>query len=216
MVRNTKKYETQQANRHLGPGDNQEALTMAISVTPQEYSKVDFDAEEITATATAALARFASLDPSTDVAIEVDEDAATNRVKIVSLDPVQFSVESGALENYRIPRTLGPAECELAFTRLFLELGDRRSDEFGAPQLDEVLSHAERMAWDVSLFGRASRMGLRVHQPRHRYNFRNRHGFSDLADRTFERLWSSDDLGWLSIKELSAQALDPVITENPA
>lgn len=183
-----------------------------ITVSPRTYTKVQFDANEIEGLAAASLARVPALDPTVDVAIEIDEVAATSRVKITSTEPVRFAVESGALQQYPAPRTLGSAECDVTFTRLFLELADRLSPEFQAPPIDDVPTHAERMAWDVNLYGRVNRLGPRVHTPRHRYNFRNRHGFSDLADRTFDQLWSSDDLNWPEIRRLSAQALDPIIT----
>ncbi|MGI9596623.1 MAG: hypothetical protein ACR2QK_10710 [Acidimicrobiales bacterium] len=181
-----------------------------IVVRPETYSKVDFDSELIQTLAQRSLESVAALPDDLDITVDVDEDQATNRVRLSSIDPVAVEVDGGALENYKVPRTVGELESTITFTRLFLELADRRSDGFGAPGLDEEVSHARRMAWDVNLFGRAGRHGLRIHQPRYRYNFRNRHGFSDLADRTFDELWSADELTWGQIEELSDAALDPV------
>ncbi len=183
-----------------------------IAIRPQTFSKVDFDADLIHTLAQRALENVAELPDDLDVDVEIDESQATNRVKVVGLDPVALHVDGGALEHYKVPRTVGELESSITFTRLFLEVADRLSESFGAPDIDTELTHAHRMAWDVNLFGRVSRHGLRIHQPRYRYNFRNRHGFSDLADRTFDRLWSSDDLSFAAITELSDGALDSVVT----
>lgn len=183
-----------------------------IVIRPQTWTKVDFDVDLLATLAQRALESVAPLPDDLDVEIDVDETQATNRVRVESLSPVTLRIDSGALENYRQPRTTGELESSITFTRLFLELADRWSDTFGAPPLDVQLTHAHRMAWDVNLFGRASRHGLRIHQPRYRYNFRNRHGFSDLADRVFDTLWAGDDLTYSRIVELSDRALDPVVT----
>lgn len=181
-----------------------------IEVHPESFTKVEFQADQIAVLAQRSLERVAALPDDLDVVIEVAENEATNRVSVASLDPVVLRVDSGALENYRQPRTLGELQSLIAFTRLFLEVADRQSTTFAAPPVDQEVTHAHRMAWDVNLFGRASRHGLRIHQPRYRYNFRNRHGFSDLADRIFDILWAADDLTWSRIAELSDQAVDPV------
>lgn len=179
-----------------------------IQVRPESFTKVEFDAGRIAVLAQRSLERVAALPDDLDVTVEVEESQATNRVSVRSLDPVVLAVDGGALENYRTPRTLGELEAMITFTRLFLEVADRWSTSFGAPPLGEAVTHANRMAWDVNLYGRASRHGLRIHQPRYRYNFRNRHGFSDLADRTFDTLWSADDLTYARIVELSDHAVD--------
>jgi len=183
-----------------------------IVIRPQTWTKVEFDTEQIATLAQRALESVAALPDDLDVEVAVEENQATNRVRVTSLEPLAFTVDGGALENYRQPRSLGDLETSITFTRLFLEVADRLSDSFAAPDIDAELTHAHRMAWDVNLFGRASRHGLRIHQPRYRYNFRNRHGFSDLADRIFDTLWASDDLTYPRIVELSDRALDPVVT----
>ncbi|MEM9652520.1 MAG: hypothetical protein AAGA65_10510 [Actinomycetota bacterium] len=183
-----------------------------ITIEPETFTKVDFDRELIHTVAQRALESVAPLPDDLDVAVAVDEDQATNRVKIVSVDPVELAVDGGALENYRQPRTVGDLETNITFIRLFLELSDRLSESFGAPELDAKLSHAHRMAWDVNLFGRVSRHGMRIHQPRYLYNFRNRHGFSDVADRAFDQLWAADELTFAQIVELSDGAVDTVVT----
>ena len=187
-----------------------------IHVSPDIYSNVHFEVDQIAVVAQRSLERVAALPDDLDVRVVVDESQATNRMRVASLDPVSLQVDSGSLEHYKVPRTFGEDESLITFTRLFLEVADRRSATFGAPPLDERPSHAHRMAWDVNLFGRTSRHGLRIHQPRYRYNFRNRHGFSDRADRVFDTLWAADDLTWARIVELSDDARQALVaTSDP-
>jgi hypothetical protein len=183
-----------------------------IVVQPETFTKVDFDAESIRNLAQRALENVAALPDDLDVEVNVDQNQATNRVKVTSIDPVVLAVDGGALENYKDPRTIGDLPSRITFTRLFLEVADRESKSFGAPDLDADIAMTHRMAWDVNLYGRTSRHGLHIHQPRYRYNFRNRHGFSDLADGIFEQLWSSDSLTFAEIATLSDSAADAVVT----
>lgn len=182
-----------------------------IVVQPETYTKTGFDSELIGALAQRALENVAALPDDLDVQINVDENAATNRVRVSSLDPVVLAVDSGALENYKAPRTVGDLASSITFTRLFLEVTDLQSESFGAPPLDEAPNRAHRMAWDVNLFGRAARHGLHIHIPRYRYNFRNRHGFTDRADRVFEQLWNGDELTYEQIVALSDSVTDVVV-----
>ena len=48
-----------------------------------------------------------------------------------------------------------------------------------------------------------------MNQQRWRYNFRNRHGFTDEADQAFNRLWASDGLTWDELEAISAAAGQP-------
>ena len=60
-------------------------------------------------------------------------------------------------------------------------------------------------AWDAYSVGRLGRLGYAVNEPRWRYNFRNRHGFTDAADRVFDELWAADQLTWAELSALSQQ-----------
>lgn len=176
-----------------------------ITVQPTTYNHVSFDPIEIADYADKALA-MSGLPVGLDIELVVDEVLSTNRVRVESVDPVKVVAESGALENYQVPRTVGELPTLISLCRLFLEVGDRRSETFGAPSLDSELAPAHRMAWDVALFGRVAQLGLSIHQPRYRYNFRNRHGFSDTADGVFDTLWLSAPNTWAGIVDLSDQA----------
>lgn len=189
---------------------------MAVFVKPESFEQVDFDPSVIARIATVVGERACpGVLSDSDVIVDIDENAPTSRAHVVSLNPITFDIESGALERYSRPRTLGDSEAELTLARLFLEVGDRRSDEFGAPSMETELSHAHRVAWNTNLYGRASRLGYQTHKPRYRYDFRNRHGFSAPVDGIFEQLWSGDDLTFADIVGLSDTAVAPVVASRP-
>ncbi len=71
----------------------------------------------------------------------------------------------------------------------------------GAPD-DGQLARAERAAWDVSSVGRAERLGLPVRRQAQLYEFRLQHGFTDVADAAFERLWDTEHITWDGIREI--------------
>ena len=173
-------------------------------VRPASFTKVFFDGVELARVFDAARSTIPGLPPELEVIIDVDEDAPTTRMAISSLTPVVFDIESGALEDSRSPRAFGEEAASATFARLLLELRDRWDVGFAAPPLDAELSQADRIAWAVHCYGRAGRLGFRVFKPRYRYDYRNRHGFSDASDANFEALWSADDLTWKQIEAITA------------
>ncbi len=177
-----------------------------VTVEPQTYTNVEFDADAIVVLVAEALARVPDVDPGAGVDVTIDEEAATTTFRIISLDPLRLHVDSGAVENLKDPRRLGHEHAAVTFTRIFLEVADRRAPWFGAPDIDAELTQAHAVAWDVNLHGRVAALGLRQHKPRYLYNFRNRHGFSDRADEVFEQLWSAGEIPWTRIVELSDAA----------
>ena len=187
-----------------------------ITIWPPTFTKVEYEASQLAELVRSALALVPALPPDLDIEVRVDEEQATTRAAVVSMEPLVFAADSGALENLKDPRRCGELESTVTFVRLFLEVVDRHSESFGAPELGKPMTHAHKISWEVNLFGRASRLGLRLHSPRFRYDFRNRHGFSDNADRIFDVLWASDDLSFARIVELSARATDTLGVEVPA
>ena len=63
----------------------------------------------------------------------------------------------------------------------------------------------ERAAWDVSANGRAERLGIKVRRPAQRYDYRLQHGFTDVADAAFERLWTADEIAWADIRTVCTE-----------
>src|SRR5207302_998186 len=84
------------------------------------------------------------------------------------------------------------------FTLVFFD-ADRIAELAGAVA-DETLSMAQSVAWTVYSEGRCERLGLPTQKARWRYHFRNRHGFSDVADAAFDRLWAGEGLTWAAIE----------------
>ncbi len=137
-----------------------------------------------------------------EVEIAVNEMNPTTRMEISSLSPLVFSIDSGALEDTRDPRSFSQELATNSIGRLLFEYLDRQDPNFAAPPLGEPTDLAKRVAWDVYCYGRVSRLGVRVYRPKHLYNFRNRLGFSDTADAKFDSLWQGDGLAWADIEAL--------------
>ena len=167
-----------------------------ITVRPDSFSMVEFTADEIVTAATEVMGRIDGVDDDLDVELVVDEDQPTTRMRIASLDPVVIELDSGALEDTRHPRTFGAEMASVSLASLFVEYLDRLDPAFEAPPVGEPTDLAQKAAWSAYTHGRVHRLGYRVHRPKHLYNFRNRHGFSDAADATFDWLWSATGLTW--------------------
>ena len=80
---------------------------------------------------------------------------------------------------------------------------DRRSGRFDDAPTDEELDLVQFAAWDVHSVGRLERLGIGGQRKRRRYQFRNRHGFTDVADAAFDELWGSSELSWSEIERIS-------------
>src|SRR5205823_4897602 len=108
-------------------------------------------------------------------------------VRLVSMDPVSFTVEGGAFENPKAPRQLNERGVTDVLGRLFFRVKDRIDPAFGTPPEDSALTLQQSTAWDTYAVGRTATIGYDVQKPRRQYHFRNRHGFTDAADQVFER-----------------------------
>ena len=180
---------------------------MPVTVTPATFSMVGFDAEEIAALTEELLPKV-GLDPDSDVRVEVNETSPLGFAVVSGLDPVTLSIESGALEDPKRPRQLSVPGAQNVLGRLLLEASDRLDPAFAAPPLDESLDAAVANAWETYCAGRLDGLGYRYFDQRARriYHFRNRHGFTDVADQVFDRLWNADGLTWVDLQQLSEQA----------
>ena len=170
-----------------------------VTVTPETFTMVLFDAGEIAATA-ARVADAVGIPADAELRIEVDERTPLGRTEVTSTDPIVITAESGAFEDARRPRHLNPRGVEDVLGRLLFRVQDRLDPAFGDPPPDKDLTLQQQVAWDAYAVGRSERAGLAVQKPRRLYHFRNRHGFSDVADAVFERLWSADSLTWADIE----------------
>jgi hypothetical protein len=175
---------------------------MTVTVLPAEFTLVEYDAEDIAAAvaSTAALTGFAGF----DIRVEVDESTPLAKASAaVEGGVVVVRVDSGAVEDTRRPRRLSDLAVRTSVGRVLLRLHDRRSGIWDGAPADEQLSLAHLAAWDAYAVGRLGRLGVPVHRPRWLYNFRNRHGFTDIADHAFATLWEADRLGWVDLVRIS-------------
>ena len=175
---------------------------MTVSVTPANFSFVDFDADLIRRIGDGLL-EVLSIDRP--VHVEVDETTPLGRVRTEIGDTITVRVESGAFEDSRKPRQQSEEATTANLGRALLRARDRIGGGFGEAPADDELSLRQIAAWETYCVGRLARMGVPVNQQRWKYNFRNRHGFTDVADAAFERIWASDGLTWGELETVSLQ-----------
>jgi hypothetical protein len=176
---------------------------MSVTVTPQEFKFVTFDATLIQQVAEGLLASLSLSDH--ELHIEVDETTPLARMR-VAVDGAMINVraESGSFEDTKRPRQMSENATATSLGRVLLRVRDRLSGGFGEAPADDDLTLAEIAAWETYCVGRLSRLGIETNQQRWRYNFRNRHGFTDAVDGAFNRLWSSDGLTWGELQAVCA------------
>jgi len=175
-----------------------------IVLSPDRWALVDFDPDRVRALAAEAADR-AGLPDDLEVVVEVDDRSPLGRASIDSMDPVVISMESGALEDPKHPRGLSEVGASGTLGRLLFRVADRLTPGFADAQADAELSPAIGVAWEVYAAGRLARAGHQAQRQRWRYHFRNRHGFTDVADAAFDRLWSADDLTWADLEAITEE-----------
>lgn len=180
-----------------------------VTVSPASFNLVSFDADRIQAIAQRVLEQV-GLDA--DLQIDVDETTPLGRSRVESHDPLVFRFESGALEDPRHPRMLSEGGTAAVLGRMLLKERDRRDPAFGAPEPDDDLVLAHKVAWEVYAAARMARLGYAPQRQRWLYHLRNRIGFSDAADAAFDALWSEEPLSWGEITGL----IDGVLAEREA
>jgi hypothetical protein len=173
---------------------------MTVTVEPQEFRFVKFDADLI-----ASIGRnlVQSLGIDRPVHVRVDETTPLARVQVELGDTIVVHAQSGAFEDTRRPREQSEAATATNIGRALLRARDRISGGFGEAPPDAELELRQVAAWETYCVGRLARLGLEVNEQRWRYNFRNRHGFSDSSDAAFERIWSAGHLTWAELEAIS-------------
>lgn len=178
---------------------------MPVEVQPEQFSMVHFDAGEIRAIVE-KLAAEIGLPTELTVTVAIDETTPMGHASLRSTDPIVLELESGALEDPKRPRQINPEGATDVLGRLLFEARDRLDPAFGEAPPDDELTLAHSVAWQVYCVGRLGRLGHRVQRQRRLYQFRNRHGFTDVADQAFDRLWTADSLRWSDITGISDEA----------
>lgn len=178
---------------------------MTVTVEPSIFKIVKYDSKEI---AGVAIEMLKLLDmESTNIIVEVDETIAMSRVTTTIGEPVHILVMSSAFENLKKPMTFSAENAKFSLGRGLMRVRDRQSRFFDEAPADEDLSIVEAAVWETYSVGRLSRLGLKVNKQRWHYNFRNRHGFNDVADKHFEKIWTTDNLSWSQLAEISLHAI---------
>ena len=184
-----------------------------VELIPEQFALVQYDAGVIAGIAEELAAKVGIPDDS-PVRIEVDEELPLPLTGS-SVDVADGRVElwfSGAnFEDGRhraeFDEALGRAELAMALFRG----RDRLQPGFGDAPNDEDLTDAQRAAWETWAEGRAVRLGELTRKVRRKYVFRLYNGFTDFADRVFEKLWAGDHFTWAEIEEMCTEcaAVDP-------
>ncbi len=180
---------------------------MNVAVDPPAFSICDYDPGRIAAVA-AEVAALAGLPDDVRIEVVVDEENPFGKTStVVDGRSVTIAVEGGAFEDPQRLRQFSEENTRLVLGRLLFRAADRLNPAFGDPPPDPELTAAEHTAWDAYAVGRYSRLaGVDGGRGRRRYAFRIRHGFSDAADRAFDRLWCASDLTWADFQAIGAGA----------
>jgi hypothetical protein len=177
---------------------------MTVTVSPEEFTLVLFDALALQTTLSDLMARLGLSERA--LRVEVDETTPIVRISVQDGDPIVLAAGSGAFEDPRVPRHQSEVHIVTNAGRPLLRVRDRNDGSFADAPTDDDLTLAQLAAWDAYCVGRLGRLGYPVHEQRWRYNFRNRHGFTDVGDAAFERLWNADGLTWSELEAISAEA----------
>jgi hypothetical protein len=173
-----------------------------VSVTPEEFTIVLFQADDIAAL-TEKIATKIGFPADTPISVRIDEPNLFQRVRLASMSPITLDIEGAALEDPKRFRQFSENLAENTLGRLLFQAFDRMKPEFAGAAEHDKLSNAHACAWDTYSAGRSERIGINVPKARHLYAFRNRHTFSDQSDAAFDRLWSATNLTWADITTAS-------------
>jgi hypothetical protein len=178
---------------------------MNITVAPPAFSIVHYDSDRIAAVVS-DVAALAGVPADVRLDVVVDEHNPFGKATtVVDGRAVTIRVEGGAFEDPQRLRQFSEPNARVVLGRLLFRIADRLNPSFGDPPPDAELTPAEHSAWDAYAVGRYARSaGVDAGQGRRRYAFRIRHGFTDAADRAFDRLWTASDLTWADISGICA------------
>ena len=176
-----------------------------VTVQPDTFSMVNYDPARI-ADVAEEMAALAGLGDDVEITIKVDEASPFGyTTSTVEGAKVRISAESAAFEDAKNLREMSEIGTRQVLGRLLFRVADRLNAGFGDPPQDKDLTYEQSSAWNTYAMGRIERAGYFAHKPRRRYAFRLRHGFTDVADRVFDRLWASPSLTWADIEAACAE-----------
>ena len=162
---------------------------MSVTVTPQTFNFVAYDAALIQRVAEELLASLGLADR--DLNIEVDETTPLARTRVEVGDAISIRAESGAFEDTRRPRQQSEVATATSLGRVLLRVRDRLNGGFGDAPPDEDLTLAQVAAWETYCSRQARAAGhrrqpaalaLQLPQPP-RLHRRSRRGVQPLVGR---------------------------------
>jgi hypothetical protein len=195
-------------------------VSHSISLTPEAFTLVKYDAAELLAIAEAAATSVGVPD---DVAISIEVDEALPNPLIASLvDDVDGTLTcwftGGTFEDPQRQAELQRDTAKVELAAAFLRGRDRLGGGFEAAPPDGEISDRQRAIWDVYTDGRLARQGYRLNQARRRYAYRLQAGFNDVADAEYEQAWVAGAMSWdalLAVEERLADADPRPVSKKP-
>src|SRR5687768_9172974 len=141
---------------------------MPVTVIPETFSYVSFDAAVIRRIADELIGALGMQDRQ--VTIEVDETTPLART-VLSIDDgvhdgIYIRADSGALEDTRKPRQQSETATATSLGRVLLRARDRLVGGFGEAPPDDKLSLPQIAAWETYSIGRLERLGIPVNRQR--------------------------------------------------
>jgi hypothetical protein len=182
-------------------------VTGRVTVTPDPFTLIAYDPAEIAAIVE-DIAALTGVPPDVEISLDVDEELfapLVGQFSDVVNGRVQLWVSGANFEDNRRPRHFSADQARRDLTIALLRAKDRLSDDFAEAPPDAELTRGERAAWDVYAVGRAERLAMPVRRQAQLYEFRLQHGFTDIADAAFERLWNAPSTTFAAIEEICAE-----------
>jgi hypothetical protein len=192
---------------------------VTVTVRPDPFTLIKYDANVI-AGIIEDCAALVGVAPGVDITLDVDEELFAPLVGWAAdaeNGAIQLWISGGNLEDNRRPTHFSESQARRDLTYALLRGNDRLSEAFASAPPDAQLTRGERIAWDVYAVGRAGRLGIPVRRQAQLYEFRLQHGFTDVADAAFERLWNAQTMTWDGIREICKEtgAADRVDSKIP-
>jgi hypothetical protein len=189
-------------------------VSHTISLTPEAFTMVKFDAAELLAIAQSAATAVGVPD---DIMVNIEVDEALPLPLIASAvaakdGRLELWFSGGCFESPKYQAVLEPDVSKTELGAAFLRGRDRLNGGFEDAPTDGEISERQRALWDVYTDGRLARQGgFVMNEPRRRYSYRLRAGFNDVADVEYERLWNATALTWAELEEIERRlaAADP-------
>jgi hypothetical protein len=182
-------------------------LASRVTITPEQFTLVPYDAAEIIAIVE-DIAALIGFPPGTPIDVEVDEvlfAPLTGHLSEKADGRASIWISGANFEDKKKPRHFSASQARDDLTVAMLRAKDRLSDDFAGAPDEAKVTRGERAAWDVWAHGRASRMGVPVRRQALLYEYRLQHGFTDVADAAFDRLFAADTMTWDGLREICVE-----------